>query len=177
MNFRIFTAALTLVISTSLGTLVFAQEASPIKAGDFVRQASIVNQFTIASSQLAVKQATMPEVKDFAQAMIADHTKVADTLKSTLVSSDLGISSTKQLDEMHEKTLDGLKSASSENFDNLYIQAQSDTHDEAVSLFKSYAKNGDNAALIKFASDTLPTLERHQVRINNLRQPLISDRH
>ena len=142
-----------------------------------MRQASIVNQFAIVSSQLAVKQATMPEVKDFARVMIAVHTKVADTLKSTLASSDLGISPTKKLDEKHEKALDGLKSASSENFDSLYIQAESDTHDEAVSLFKGYAKNGDNAALIKFASDTLPTFEQHQERINNLRQPLVSARH
>lgn len=176
MRFRGFAAVLIVMVMASFGVSALVQAASPKKEVDFVRQASVGNQFEIVSGQLAIKRATMPEVRDFAQMIVNDHTKLGDTLKSTLASSDLGIVPVQSFDIKHQKTLGALKSVQAENFDHLYIQTQTDAHDEAVSLFTDYAKNGDNAALMKFSSEMLPILEQHQERINNLRQPLISAR-
>lgn len=41
------------------------------------------------------------------------------------------------------------------------VQMQSAGHEEAVSLFSAYAKDGDQSALKTFAVETLPTLKDH----------------
>ncbi len=174
MNFAARTVILSFIVATSFCLQAFAQEAPSAVTKDFIQKASIGNQFEIVSSQLAVKRATMPEVKDFALMMIADHTKIGDALKQTLADRKLGLLPAKNLDTGHQKTLDGLKSASAASFDGLYILAQTDAHDNAVSLFKNYAQNGDNDDLKKFAADTLPKLEQHQEKIQSLNQTTVS---
>lgn len=41
------------------------------------------------------------------------------------------------------------------------VQMQSAGHEEAVSLFSAYVKDGDQSALKTFAVETLPTLKDH----------------
>ncbi|MBS0270659.1 MAG: DUF4142 domain-containing protein, partial [Proteobacteria bacterium] len=50
----------------------------PSQTKDFVNNASVGNKFEIDTSQLALKYAKSPEVKNFAQQMITDHTKAGD---------------------------------------------------------------------------------------------------
>jgi putative membrane protein len=64
--------------------------------------------------------------------------------------------------------LDKLNGAKGEAFDQAYVQAQRDAHDEAVSLFEDYSQNGDNASLKTFATETLPTLKMHQEKIETI---------
>jgi putative membrane protein len=45
---------------------------------------------------------------------------------------------------------------------------QKAAHTDAVSLFETYAKDGDNAALKSFAAETLPTLNMHQDMIQKV---------
>ena len=45
--------------------------------------------------------------------------------------------------------------------DAAYDEAQREGHEQAVVLFESYAKNGDNADLKKWAGKTLPHLKKH----------------
>ena len=65
------------------------------------------------------------------------------------------------LDASHNSDLDKLKSASAP-VDKPYAVMQKAAHADAVSLFEAYAKDGDNAALKSFASETLPTLKMHR---------------
>jgi len=64
--------------------------------------------------------------------------------------------------------LDLLKNANGKDFVTLYIDMQSGAHMEAVSLFRTYAKAGDDVALKAFAKETLPTLEMHEVHVKKL---------
>lgn len=41
-------------------------------------------------------------------------------------------------------------------------------HKGAVQLFQGYARNGDNAPLRQFASNALPTLQKHLQRLQEL---------
>ena len=71
---------------------------------------------------------------------------------------------------MHQRKLEKLKETKGEDFDKYYAADQASAHDDAVSLFERYARNGDNAALRKWASDTLPTLKSHQKMAHSLPQ-------
>ena len=174
MKFAACAAMLAFIMTASFGFPAFAQEGLSAATKDFVYKAFIGNQFEIESSQLAVTQSMRPEVKDFAQMMIADHTKIGDTLKQTLAASKLDLLPPKSLDKEHQETLDGLKSASASMFDNLYIQAQTDAHEEAVSMFVNYAQDGDNDNLKQFAANTLPTLERHLEKIQSFKKTTVT---
>ena len=69
-------------------------------------------------------------------------------------------------DKQHQAMLDRMSKSS--NVDVEYVQAQVKAHQEAVQLFQSYASNGDNAPLKQFASNTLPTLQKHLQHVQDL---------
>ncbi|WP_292142361.1 DUF4142 domain-containing protein, partial [Mesorhizobium sp.] len=67
-----------------------------------------------------------------------------------------------------QQMLGELKSASGKAFDQKYIKMQTDAHKEAVALFSTYAKSGDDPAMKEFAKKTLPTLKMHEKHVKEL---------
>jgi putative membrane protein len=68
----------------------------------------------------------------------------------------------------HAAMLETLKGASEQDFQALYIEMQTVAHMEAVTLFATYAKGGDDAAVKAFAAETLPTLAMHKMHVMKL---------
>jgi putative membrane protein len=167
------------VVSVLAASMVFcmpimAQAKNAPTTWEFVQKASSSNQFEIDSSKLALQKTSAQNVKDFAQMMIADHTQMGDQMKEALASSGTGFSPAKNLSPEDRKTMDQLTAAPASAFDNLYVQAQSHAHDEAVNMFTNYADNGDNDSIKRFASDSLPVLKKHQNEAHNLSQGFMS---
>lgn len=142
--------------------------ANTASTTDFVHKASIANMFEIESSKVALNKSKDSKVKEFAQQMVDDHTKAGDKLKETLKSSKVDAKPENSLDDKHEKMLEQLKSAKDTSFDSQYINMQRDAHKEAVDLFGSYSKEGDDNSLKDFAAQTLPTLKEHLSHVKNL---------
>jgi hypothetical protein len=63
----------------------------------------------------------------------------------------------------HQEIMDKLSTASGRAFDRADLDAQLNAHKEAVELFSTYAREGDNPELkhFHFAQQMLPTLEEH----------------
>lgn len=148
-------------------TMAFANNAKSTE--DFIKHASIANQFEIESSKLALNRSSDADVKSFAQKMVDDHTKTGQKMKSVLLTNGLKAPAP-GLDDKHAKILKELKEASAKDFDEEYVDAQEDAHDDAVSLFKGYANNGENVALKNFAAETLPDLENHDKQVEALEE-------
>ena len=117
------------------------------------------------SSKIAEGKATNQSVKDFAHQMIADH-GAANAKLATIV-SEQKLTLPKELDAKHKSDLDTLQN-SKDPVDGPYVQMQRDAHSDAVALFESYAKDGDNAELKTFAQQTVPTLKMHQEMIEKI---------
>lgn len=66
-----------------------------------------------------------------------------------------------RLDARHQQMLRQLQMAQGAGFDRLYAQQQVEAHRSAVDMFQNYARGGDNEQLRQFAQRTLPTLEDH----------------
>jgi len=134
------------------------------KAADFARNATVAGMFEIQSSQLALTKSSDGEVKKFAQQMIADHTKAAADLKATYAAIGMDPATLPTaLDKKHQEMLDKLnKDDAGKSFDTDYTDMQHKAHQEAVTLFRTYAEKGDNTTLTTFASRTLPTLKMHE---------------
>lgn len=136
--------------------------ANPPTAQEFAQKAAASSQFEISSSQIAVEKSQNDDVKKLAQQMIADHTQASNTLKAALPASSVNPGSVSEtVDKVHQEKLDQLRQADAADFDEDYLDIQEDAHEDAISLFKDYSKNGTDKALQTFATNTLPTLEQH----------------
>ncbi len=161
MSFKHSLAAAALIIPFAVATSAFAVD----KPVDFVTKAGRAGMFEVKASQLALKKSKNPEIIAFAKEMIADHTAAAAGLK-TAAKADK-IYPPKVLDKDHQGKLNDL-AKKGDDFDTAYINAQVDAHNDAVSLFDDYAKNGEDKSLKAFAGKTLPTLIAHRDHIDAL---------
>jgi putative membrane protein len=155
------------LVETAAAAAMTAPEAQ-----DFVTTAGQANMFEIQSSQAAVEKAQSADIKKFAQRMIADHTKAGKAMEAVVAKSGGKLQAPTDVNADQKSTLDMLNSASGADFDKQYVSAQVKAHDDAVSLFSSYAKGGDDKALKVFARKTLPTLKEHQTMIHGINQKM-----
>ena len=162
-NFRLLLAMVLVgTIVAFADTTVRAQTQSAGQADlDFAATAAQANNGEIALAKLAVQRTASPEIRMFAQRMIADHSKIGDQLAAIAKAGNFQLPPASPLsahDQQEQQMLSGL---SSHPFDVQYIAAQVADHDAAVALFEKEAKDGSNPALVKFAASALPTLKDH----------------
>lgn len=142
-----------------------------VNAAEFVSKAANSDMFEIQSSQLALTKTQDSRIRDFAQHMVQDHTAASDKLKAAAQGQTIPTT----LDQEHTQMLQQLQQASGNDFNRSYVQMQISGHQKAVSLFETYAQNGDNAQLKQFAQQTVPTLQQHLQQItqiqNNMATP------
>lgn len=128
---------------------------------DFVTEAAISDMFEIESSKLAQQKATDEATKQFAEKMIADHTKTSTDLKGMVSGGQVKATLPSAMDSSHKKKLDKLNGLSGDKFTKQYHSMQVSAHKSAVGLFGRYSKGGKNAELKSWAANTLPTLKDH----------------
>lgn len=136
----------------------------------FLKEAQSANDWEIKSSELAKKQAEAKGVKKFARMIIKDHEAAGVKLQATLKNdtANAGSPPPPALTPKHQQMLDQLKMANGADFDKLYIDMQTQAHMEAIALFGTYSKSGDDKALAGFAAETLPKLETHLAHVKKL---------
>ncbi|PHY94805.1 hypothetical protein CSR02_04310 [Acetobacter pomorum] len=137
------------------------------KTDDFIRSVVWSDLFEIQSSQLALSE---PSLKDFASKMIEDHHKTSAELKQILSDNNITNTLPVDTDDLSQKKLETLHTLHGQSFVRQYRDDQISAHENALSLFQRYAKNGDNPALKKWAAETVPTLEEHLRLAKNLPQ-------
>lgn len=145
-----------------LAGLSAADDRKEVKGGgdqEFVKKASAAGLAEVNLSELAVRFARDPAVKQFAQRMVADHTRVSQQL--TAMANRHSITLPKEMDEKHQKVYDKLKTLSGEKFDCEYIECMVKDHEEAVKLFEKESKDGTNEGLKEWAGKLTPALKHH----------------
>lgn len=134
---------------------------------EFFDKAAVAGLFDVQSSEIAVKRATDPEIKKFAQTMVTDHSAANAKLKALALAK--GVMLPAELDKDHRKELEKLKAAKSgKDFDEAYADAMEDGHDDAVKLFAKAADDAKDPDVRKFAAETLPTLRAHSEHAEKL---------
>ncbi|TGQ46869.1 DUF4142 domain-containing protein [Mesorhizobium sp. M00.F.Ca.ET.216.01.1.1] len=132
---------------------------------EFVDKAAVGGMFEVESSKIAQSKATDQRIKDFAQKMIDDHGSANAKLESIAGEQKLRVPT--ELDTKHKGDLEKLQAAKAP-LDDTYVEMQRTAHSDAVKLFESYAKDGDNAALKSFAQNTTPKLKMHKEMIEKI---------
>lgn len=134
----------------------------------FVHTAAVANTFEIQSSQIALQKTKNEQITDFAHLMIKDHTRIGDELASIAQKQKLQLP--KELDSKSRSSLKRLQSESGTRFGRTYARMMLKGHQQAVKLFQSYARNGDDQQLKEWAQQTLPTLQEHLRRAEAMKR-------
>lgn len=134
----------------------------------FVTKAAQSNMAEIELSKLALEKAESPQVREYAQRMVTDHTKASEELKTLAQKNNLQVP--QELDSKHHKAMEKLQKEEGSSFDKAYTQQMKKDHEEAVKLFESASRSTElNPELRSFASKTLPTLQEHDRVASDLR--------
>jgi putative membrane protein len=129
------------------------------KDRQFVMKAASTDMAEIKLAKLAMEKGTSPDVKQFAQRMIADHTKTSNELKT--IAKKQNISLPTDVTPEQKMTYDRLSRLTGPEFDRAYMEVMAKDHGEAVTEFTKQATEGSDPELKQFASKTLPTLKEH----------------
>ena len=162
MKTRILVASLATATAMTFALPAFAADS----AQDFVDKAAAGGMFEVDSSKIAEGKAQDQSVKDFAQKMIDDHG--AANAKLETIAGEQKLNGAQRNWTPSTRSIWTPCKTAKDPVDGAYVQMQRDAHSDAVRLFESYAKDGDNAQLKTFAQETVPTLKMHQEMIEKI---------
>jgi len=132
----------------------------------FIRKAAEGGKAEVELGKLAQEKAASPEVKQFGERMVNDHSKANDQLKE--VAQKEGVTLPTKLDAKDAATKARLEKLSGEAFDRAYMKDMVADHAKDVREFKNEAKNGKDPDVKSFAAQTAPTLEDHLKEAKNI---------
>jgi putative membrane protein len=140
--------------------LTLAQAAAPAMTDQqFVEFAAQTDMMEASLGQLAATQASADGVKDYAQMLVADHT--SDYTQLGTVASKGNLEIPKGLDAAHDRMIAPFKKLKGVAFDHRYIQEMVAGHTKAIQVYTKEASDAQSADLKAYASQTLPTLQKH----------------
>lgn len=145
-----------------------SMSTSKLSAADskFVKEAAVGGMEEVALGQLAAQKASDPDVKNFGQKMVDDHSKANDQLKQ--VASQKGITIPSALPASKQKEVDQLSKLSGTAFDKKYVSMMVQDHKKDVAEFKKESTKAKDTDVKGFASNTLPTLQDHLKMIEDI---------
>jgi putative membrane protein len=134
--------------------------------GGYVSNAAMGDMYEIEAGKMAQERAKAADVKSFGQMLVTDHTAASNEMKPLATAA--GQTPPTELDERRKGLLDNLRAASAGDFDKTFLSQQVAAHEEALTLHRGYADNGDTPALKTFAAKIVPKLEQHLARAREL---------
>ena len=150
-------------------------------ADSFLSKAIEMNQAELQLSRMAQVKAENPEVKEYADMMVQDHTEALEKLRSAANVSEGQVPLTKE----HQAVYDKLARMTDAQFDSEYMKAMVRDHHEAVQTFQYEAENADQGATAQrqkpgtsarndaaIAKEMLPTLQKHLSQAEQLDKSL-----
>lgn len=150
------------------GAAAAAMAATSITRPRFIQHATIANLYEIEAAKIALKRARRQDVKEFAEAMMADHEKLGRELQSLIGGTNSPQMPPDSLDTVHQTLIDDLNGAAEQDFDHRYVAQQKIAHAEVLTLFKTYHQTARDDGLRSLIGLALPVLEGHMQMVQGL---------
>lgn len=126
----------------------------------FMRDAAQAGAAEIEASKLAQTKARSPDVKAFADAMIADHTKVAGELKALAAAKNVKLPDDPSV--KHKAEIKLIDAGDNDKFDERYAKHFGvEAHKDTIKLFEEAAREAKDPDVKAWAAKTLPGLRHH----------------
>jgi putative membrane protein len=145
----------------SVGT---SGEGAPRGVERFAHDVVAGNTAEIELGRMAQRKAANPEVKQFAEMMVRDHTAGREGFKQLLSQHNMPVEET--LDEKHRDLSEELGQLNGAAFDHRYVEAMVEGHQQMEDLLEGRANETPNNgplenAVNQWAAKTLPTVKKH----------------
>ena len=151
-------------VQDAVGAAVGQTSAATLGAntvGGYVTNAAIADMYEVAAARVALERSKNADVKKAAQMILDDHTRSSNELKAAVASAGTDVTIPTEMDERRKGMVDNLRQAPADGFDQVWLAQQTAAHQEALTLHRGFADNGDNAALKAHAAKTAPVIEKH----------------
>lgn len=126
----------------------------------FVEKAASGGMAEVELGKLALDKASAPEVRQFAQKMVDDHSKANEELKQLSLKKNFPLPN--DIDTEQKQELQKLSKKSGKDFDKAYMETMVKDHDQDVKDFKNEASQaGADPEIKAWAQRTLQVLEEH----------------
>jgi len=113
----------------------------------------------VQAGQLASQRATSPQVKQYGQKLVTDHSQANDQLQQIAQQDNLTLpTQPSAFEHAQGQRLTGL---SGSEFDKAFVTGEVRDHEQAIALFQREAQSGRDPALKDFAQKSLPMLRQH----------------
>jgi putative membrane protein len=122
----------------------------------------------VEMGQLAQQKSQDPDVKQLAQGMVTNRTRLDEQLKP--LADKMSVDKPKQPAKKDREVIAKLESLSGPQFDEEYIKAVAMNNQRDVKSFNAEAQSGQDPNLQLAAKQDAPVLERHQQAIEQLAQ-------
>jgi putative membrane protein len=134
----------------------------------FITKAIQGNLAEVQIGQLAQEKSQNGDVKAFGQQLVTDHNDANG--KATAVANDLGVTPPSEPSKKQQADYDKLSKLSGDAFDKQFARHMVMDHKKDISEYKADSKKKDPTA--SYASDTLPTLQKHLETAQSLTKSL-----
>jgi putative membrane protein len=135
----------------------------------FIKTAAMGGMAEVSIAALAEKQASSPQVKEFAVRLVKDHSAVNSELKQLASSKDIQLP--EKLDAAQQRQLGWLRQKQGTDFDHSFMRYTVRDHQKDIADFQTAASSSD-AAVQSFAAKTLPTLQEHSTMAEGIHSAL-----
>jgi putative membrane protein len=154
---------LVAVLMLAVPMLAFSMDE---KDESFFKHAAEGGMAEVNDGKLAQDKGSSQAVKDFGAMMVKDHSAANDKLQALAATQDIKLPSSPSLTQM--ASAKELKMKSGDSFDKSYIKGQIKAHQDTIALFQKEIASGKDASAQQFASATLPTIQMHLTKINQI---------
>jgi putative membrane protein len=177
-HLRLATAGFALVVlagcSSPFNLSDLSPQTSSLSAADrnFISQAAYGSLAEVELGQLAQKQASNAQVKDFGGRMVTEHTQMNKDLVA--LASNKGVTPPSSPDPGRQEIGDMLEQLSGTEFDRQYVPQQLADHETTLSLFQVQSNRGNDVELKQFAQRYTPVIQRHVEMLRRMSMQTIS---
>ena len=125
----------------------------------FLKDALEGGMAEVQLGQLALQKSSNADVKQFAQKMVDDHTKMGDQLKP--IAQQIGVKIPDAPSKKDKTTIAKLQQLNGGDFDKAYMKDMVKDHKSDLSDFRSEADQGSNPAVKNAASQGAGIINQH----------------
>jgi putative membrane protein len=125
----------------------------------FVSKAMQGGLAEVQLGQLTLQKSNNPQVKEFAQRMIDDHTKLNEQMKP--VAQQVGVTPPDQISKGDRKTIAKLQALSGSAYDQAYIKDMVKDHKQDLNEFQMEASSGQDQTVKDAANQGSKVITQH----------------
>ena len=144
------------------------KEVKPVEsdASNFAVTAANGGMMEVELGKIAEHNASNPRVKAFGAMMVKDHSEANEKLKG--LATELNITLPDSVSDDTKKEIDHMKMKKGKDFDKAYVDMMVDDHKKDIGEFRKCADKCSDSTIKTFASNTLPTLQKHLDSIQSI---------